>query len=142
MEMFNPAVAKERIGHLKKSDALNPLRDVERYFLKQAKKYGIDTSYDVLAGEIPQDDLTKPGNGYEDLLKNMSDNKYQVNWDANNKKSRVVLLNGFISIDKNNINYMICATPLINNYFVNSHCNVKIKLSILLIIFMIEHYIF
>ena len=31
---------------------------------------------------------------------------------------------------------MICATPLINNYFVNSHCNVKIKFSILLIIFM------
>lgn len=53
MEMFNPAVAKERIGHLKKSTALDPLRDVERYFLKQAKKYKIDTSYDVLAGEIP-----------------------------------------------------------------------------------------
>ncbi len=51
--MFNPAVAKERIGHLKKSTALDPLRDVERHFLKQAKKYGIDTSYDVLAGEIP-----------------------------------------------------------------------------------------
>jgi hypothetical protein len=38
MEMFNPAVAKERIGHLRKSSALDPLRDVERYFLKQAKK--------------------------------------------------------------------------------------------------------
>jgi len=52
MEMFNPAVAKERIGHLKKSSALDPLRDVERYFLKQAKKYKIDTSYDVLDHRI------------------------------------------------------------------------------------------
>lgn len=53
MEMFNPAVAKDRIGPLKKSSALDPLRDVERYFLKQAKQYRIDTSYDVLAQEIP-----------------------------------------------------------------------------------------
>ena len=53
MEMFNKNVAKERIGHLKKSKALDPLRDVERYFLKQIKKYNIETSYDVLAQEIP-----------------------------------------------------------------------------------------
>jgi len=53
MEMFNPSVAKQRIGHLKKSSALDPLRDVERYFLQLAKKYDIETSYDVLAGEIP-----------------------------------------------------------------------------------------
>jgi len=53
MEMFNKNVAKERLGHLKKSQALNPLREVERYFLKQVKKYGIETSYDVLAQEIP-----------------------------------------------------------------------------------------
>lgn len=51
--MFNPSVAKQRIGHLKKSTALDPLRDVERHFLQLAKKYGIETSYDVLAGEIP-----------------------------------------------------------------------------------------
>lgn len=53
MEMFNKNVAKERLGHLKKSQALNPLREVERYFLKQVKKYGLETSYDVLAQEIP-----------------------------------------------------------------------------------------
>lgn len=53
MEMFNENVAKERIGPLKKSKALDPLRDVERYFLRQVKKYNIETSYDVLAQEIP-----------------------------------------------------------------------------------------
>ena len=54
MEMFNKKVAKERIGHLKKSKALDPLRDVERYFLKAIKKYnGAEHSYDVMAQEIP-----------------------------------------------------------------------------------------
>ena len=53
MEMFNKNVAKERIGPLKKSKALDPLRDVERHFLKQVKKYNLETSYDVLAQEIP-----------------------------------------------------------------------------------------
>ena len=53
MEMFNKNVAKERLGHLKKSEALSPLKEVERYFLKQVKKYGLETSYDVLAQEIP-----------------------------------------------------------------------------------------
>jgi len=53
MEMFNENVAKQRIGSLKKSKALDPLRDVERYFLRQVKKYNIETSYDVLAQEIP-----------------------------------------------------------------------------------------
>ena len=53
MEMFNENVAKQRIGPLKKSKALDPLRDVERYFLRQVKKYNIETSYDVLAQEIP-----------------------------------------------------------------------------------------
>jgi hypothetical protein len=53
MEMFNKSVAKDRIGPLKKSSTLDPLREVERYFLKQIKKYKLETSYDVLAQEIP-----------------------------------------------------------------------------------------
>tara|TARA_B110000881_G_scaffold130491_2_gene114729 strand:- start:3 stop:1031 length:1029 start_codon:yes stop_codon:yes gene_type:complete len=39
---------------------------------------------------------------------------------------------------KNNINYMIRATPLINNYFVNSDYIVKIKLPILFVIIFIS----
>jgi len=53
MEMFNQKVSKERIGALKKSKALDPLRDVERYFIKQSKRMGWDYSYDVLAQEMP-----------------------------------------------------------------------------------------
>lgn len=59
MEMFNNKVAKDRIGPLKKSKALDPLREVERYFLKQMKyyerdkRYKTEAGYDVMAQEMP-----------------------------------------------------------------------------------------
>lgn len=53
MEMFNNKVLKERIGHLKKSEYLDPLQDVEKYALKKIKEAGIEASYDVIAQEMP-----------------------------------------------------------------------------------------
>jgi hypothetical protein len=53
MEMFNPKVLKERIGHLKKSKNLEPLKEVEGYVLDKLKDLGIEPSYDVIAQEMP-----------------------------------------------------------------------------------------
>ena len=53
MEMFNKASIKERIGDIKKSNTLLHLRDCEKHFLKLAKKYRIETAYDVVANELP-----------------------------------------------------------------------------------------
>lgn len=53
MEMFNNKVSEERLGPLKKSNSLSHLRDVERFFLKVIKDYGLESSYDVMAQEMP-----------------------------------------------------------------------------------------
>ena len=53
MEMFNAKTDKERIGPLKKSNAIEHLREVEIYYLRCMKKYNTETSYDVIAGELP-----------------------------------------------------------------------------------------
>tara|TARA_B100000131_G_C18123571_1_gene613805 strand:- start:3861 stop:4817 length:957 start_codon:yes stop_codon:yes gene_type:complete len=59
MEMFSNKVAKDRIGPLRKSSALNPLREVERYFLQEMKhyqkdkRYKTECGYDVMAQELP-----------------------------------------------------------------------------------------
>lgn len=53
MEMFNEKATKERIGGIKKNASLQPLKEVEKYFLNQVKKYKLETSYDVIANELP-----------------------------------------------------------------------------------------
>jgi hypothetical protein len=53
MEMFNQKVLKERIGPLKKNKALDDLEQVEGYVIRKCSEYGIETSYDVLAEEMP-----------------------------------------------------------------------------------------
>ena len=53
MEMFNPKVLKERIGHLKKAENIKPLEEVERYFLEKIDDLGWEASYDVIAQEMP-----------------------------------------------------------------------------------------
>lgn len=53
MEMFNQASIKERIGDMRKSTTLNHLKDCEKHFLKLARRYKIETAYDVVANEMP-----------------------------------------------------------------------------------------
>jgi|TARA_R110002012_G_scaffold76681_2_gene193821 hypothetical protein len=53
MEMFNQKVLKERIGPLKKNKALNEIEQVEGYVIRKCSEHGIETSYDVLAEEMP-----------------------------------------------------------------------------------------
>lgn len=53
MEMFNPKVLKERLGPLKKAKNLSNLEEVEAYVLPKLKEAGLETSYDVLAQEMP-----------------------------------------------------------------------------------------
>lgn len=53
MEMFNKKSVQERIGGVQKSHTLTYLKEVEKHFLKQVKKYRIETSYDVIANELP-----------------------------------------------------------------------------------------
>jgi|TARA_Y100001963_G_scaffold124100_1_gene174619 hypothetical protein len=53
MEMFNKKVLKGRIGPLKKSDNLYQLEDIEGYFIRKCDELDIETSYDVMAEEMP-----------------------------------------------------------------------------------------
>jgi hypothetical protein len=54
MDMFNKQSIKERVGEtIKKSETLNHLKEVEKYHLNAVKKYKIETSYDVIANELP-----------------------------------------------------------------------------------------
>lgn len=53
MQMFNKTAQKERIGDIEKSATLYHLKEVEKYFLQVAKKHKIETSYDVIANELP-----------------------------------------------------------------------------------------
>lgn len=53
MEMFNPDVLKERIGPLKKSENLTDLQEVEKYVIPKLIESGLESSYDVLAQEMP-----------------------------------------------------------------------------------------
>jgi len=54
MKMFNKKEKEDRIGRdLTKSSHLNSLKEVERYFLKQMKKFDTESDYDVVANEIP-----------------------------------------------------------------------------------------
>ena len=52
--MFNRPEQKKRIGSLKKNTVLDPLEEVETYFLKKMKKYKTENSYDVNAQELPK----------------------------------------------------------------------------------------
>jgi len=53
MEMFNRKVLDKRIGKLKKSRALDDLEAVEGYIIRKASENGLETSYDVMAEEMP-----------------------------------------------------------------------------------------
>ena len=54
MKMFNKKEKEDRIGSsLTKSKTLDSLKEIERYFIKQMRKYGTESDYDVVANEIP-----------------------------------------------------------------------------------------
>ena len=53
MEMFNKKELDKRIGPLKKNKKLYDLEAVEGYVIRKASERGIETSYDVLAEEMP-----------------------------------------------------------------------------------------
>ena len=53
MEMFNQKVLSQRIGRLKKSKALDELEQVEGYCLRKCSDRFLETSYDVMAEEMP-----------------------------------------------------------------------------------------
>jgi len=53
MEMFNKKELDGRIGHLKKSKSLYDLEQVEGYVIRKASEMGLETSYDVMAEEMP-----------------------------------------------------------------------------------------
>ena len=51
--MFNRKVLNDRIGKLKKSKALDDLEAVEGYIIRKSSENNIETSYDVMAEEMP-----------------------------------------------------------------------------------------
>ena len=53
MEMFNKKELDKRIGPLKKSKSLYDLEQVEGYLKRRCSEYGIESSYDVMAEEMP-----------------------------------------------------------------------------------------
>jgi hypothetical protein len=53
MEMFNKKELDNRIGPLKKSKSLYDLEQVEGYVIRRASELGLETSYDVMAEEMP-----------------------------------------------------------------------------------------
>jgi|TARA_R100000231_G_scaffold131488_1_gene103564 hypothetical protein len=53
MEMFNKKELQGRIGPLKKSKSLYDLEQVEGYVIRRASELGLETSYDVMAEEMP-----------------------------------------------------------------------------------------
>ena len=53
MEMFNKKELDKRIGHLKKNKSLYDLEQVEGYVKRRCAEYSIDSSYDVIAEEMP-----------------------------------------------------------------------------------------
>ena len=53
MKMFNKQDIDQRIGDMPKSKTLEHLRPVEKYFLKEVGKIGLEQDYDVVANELP-----------------------------------------------------------------------------------------
>ena len=53
MEMFNKKQLDKRIGPLKKSKNLDELEQIEGYVIRKCSELGIETSYDVMAEEMP-----------------------------------------------------------------------------------------
>jgi hypothetical protein len=53
MEMFNRKELDKRIGPLKKNKKLYDLEAVEGYVIRKCSELGIETSYDVMAEEMP-----------------------------------------------------------------------------------------
>lgn len=51
--MFNETTLKERLGPLKKQKNLLTLEGLEKHLLMHIRKYKVETSYDVLANEMP-----------------------------------------------------------------------------------------
>ncbi|NCW67796.1 MAG: hypothetical protein EBV86_04385 [Marivivens sp.] len=53
MEMFNKKELDNRIGPLKKEKKLYELENIEGYVIRKCSEYGLESSYDVLAEEMP-----------------------------------------------------------------------------------------
>ena len=53
MEMFNKKELDKKIGPLRKNDSLYQLEQVEGYVIRKCQEKGIETSYDVMAEEMP-----------------------------------------------------------------------------------------
>ena len=53
MEMFNKKELDKRIGPLKKDKGLYQLEQVEGYVIRKASENGLESSYDVMAEEMP-----------------------------------------------------------------------------------------
>ncbi len=53
-EMFNRKVLDERIRDLNKHESLNPMKDVETYFLRKIRTEQFEAGYDVMAEEMPR----------------------------------------------------------------------------------------
>ena len=53
MEMFNKKELDKRIGPLKKDNKLYNLEQVEGYVIRKCSERGIESSYDVMAEEMP-----------------------------------------------------------------------------------------
>ena len=53
MEMFNKKELDKRIGPLKKEKGLYKLEQVEGYVIRKASENGLESSYDVMAEEMP-----------------------------------------------------------------------------------------
>jgi hypothetical protein len=53
MEMFNKKELEKRIGPLKKNKKLYDLEAVEGYVIRKCSERDIESSYDVMAEEMP-----------------------------------------------------------------------------------------
>ena len=53
MEMFNKKELDKRIGPLKKDKQLYKLEQVEGYVIRKCSERGLESSYDVMAEEMP-----------------------------------------------------------------------------------------
>ena len=53
MKMFNKHALDKQIGDMPKSNTLDHLKEVEKYFLKEVKKLPLEQDYDVVANEVP-----------------------------------------------------------------------------------------
>jgi hypothetical protein len=119
MEMFNKKELDKRIGPLRKNDSLYQLEQVEGYVIRKCQEKGIETSYDVMAEEMP---YFKTIDYASWLVKNVVDknsNKYKHRTEEIDKypaKDYLVVLPGSNKLREN-----VCLNKL--KHIVNKHGN-------------------